>query len=569
MVQMFSRLASAYNKPDPILAAEQLDLLKRKLRSWGKEFYCFNYAWILKRSADEDGKKVKGLKGAWNKRLIPFKWNEIQRDLDNKRVKKNIIPKPRQVGLTTYELADLYIEGTLDPGSVGFLVSQKKEYALKHFKMLHRIHKYFGMYDPFNEGDPRNDPWRLLHQHLLHTQYKSKHELYFDVIDCHIICDTAENQHVGEGLTINRGKCTEVARWPHNPEETMTNFKEGIPKDGTLDIDSTPLNVGDYFYEEVQRSLNNPNPEFKLHFYEWWWESQYREKTTLKSKDLTEEEQALRKQANLDLEQIQWRRNKMIALREKFPARYPEDIVSCFLAQGRRFFPEKLIYNRYKELHDYKPFTSSVDGFTTIFKKRNVKRKYVIGADVARGIMVTSEDTDFSAAKVIDEETGEEVASFRGRIPPEDFGALLAELGEMYNDAMIAVERNGDGYSTMLALNQVGYGNIYRHRQWEDRHKKTVIELPGWPNTMITRPIACNRLRDYLEENITSFYDKVFLNEASKFGRNAKTGKHEGLKGTHDDTVFASAIAHYVRLVNLGFIDPLESTQEDYGDRAA
>ncbi len=568
MVQAFSRSASAYSKPEPLLAAEQLDLLKRKLKAWGQEFFCFNYCWILRK--DED-KKQKKMAGAWNKRLVPFRLNAIQRDLNNKRSKKNIIPKPRQVGLTTDEIVNrLYIPGITDPGTVGFLVSQDKAYAAKHFKILHRANKYFGMFNPFNEQDPRNDPWRLLHQHLLHPIYKSKYELYFDMIDVDIICDTAENENVGESLTINHGVCTEVARWPHQPEETMANFKEGITKEGTLDIDSTPLNVGDYFYEEVQRSINNPDAaEFKLHFYEWWWEEEYRERTNLKEKDLTEEEIELRKMANLDLQQIQWRRGKMIALREKFPAKYPEDIVSCFLSQGAKFFPVKLITARYRELEGFNPFTVSTDGYTIIFKRRIKGRKYIIGADVARGIMVTSEDTDFCAGKVIDEETGEEMAMFHARVPPEDYGYVLAELGEMYNDAMIAVERNGDGYSTMLALNQVGYGNIYRHRQWEDRHRKVVIELPGWPNTMITRPIACNRLRDYLEEHIGMFYDRIFLNEASKFGRNPKTGKHEGLKGTHDDTVFASAICHYVRLVNLGFLDPLEGGQEEYGSNVA
>src|SRR5205823_1498166 len=105
-----------------------------------------------------------------------------------------------------------------------------------HFKILHRLNRYFGMFNPFNEADPKNEPWRLLHQHLLHTQYKSKYELYFDLIDSHIICDTAENENVGEGLTINHLGCTEVSKWPHQPEETMANVKESVPKDGTIDL---------------------------------------------------------------------------------------------------------------------------------------------------------------------------------------------------------------------------------------------------------------------------------------------------------------------------------------------
>jgi len=118
----------------------------------------------------------------------------------------------------------------------------------------------------------------------------------------------------------------------------------------------------------------------------------------------------------------------------------------------------------------------------------------------------------------------------------------------------------------MLTLNQENYGNVYRHKSWEDRVRKTHVELPGWPNTMVTRPIACNRLKQYLGEYPENFHDVLLLSEMFTFTRNGKNGRPEGQQGSHDDTVFAAAIAEYVRLVNLGFIDPLFDSPEGYGE---
>lgn len=568
MVQFYASKKSAYNRPDPILAAEQLELLQTKMKSWGEEFFCFNYLWILAKKKSDIAAQMSG---SWNKRLIPYKLNPIQVDITNRRGKRNIIPKPRQVGLTTYIINNkLYVPSILEPGTTSMLISQTKGYGLTHFRILHRTHKYFAMHNPFNEQDPLNEPWRLLHAHLLHTQYSAKHELVFDMLDSRVVVDTAENTEVGQGYTLNRLACTEVPRWPHNPEETLSNAKEALEQDGTLDLEGNPNGIGDYFYEEFMRSLNNPTTaEFKALFYEWWWQPEYRKTPAIKESDLTKEEKELRKQANLDLAQITWRREKMISLRKQFKEKYPEDAISCFLSTGVKFFDEEACYLRYRELEHFKPFTESEDGTVVIFKRRVKGRRYIIGADVARGIQVTSEDTDYSAAKVIDEETGAEVARYHGRIAPEDFGLLLAELGHMYNDAMVAVERNGDGYTVMLALNQANYANIYRHRQWEDRLKNTFIELPGWPNNMVTRPIACNRLGQYIREASENIYDAMFLRECFTFTKNGKNGRPEGLPGTHDDTVFASAIAQYVRLVQMGFIDPLSDDRERYGETLA
>lgn len=564
-VAVISKKQSAYHGPDKKLAQDQLRVLQDILKSKGREWFLSKYTWILRKDP-EPGEKP--LKGAWNRRLVPFVMNPIQLDLSEKRGKRNIIVKPRQVGLTTYEIVDgLYVPTILEPGSRSMLVSQSRVYGLRHFRILQRTHKYFGMANPYDEQDPVNAFWRSIHRHLLHEQYSAKHELVFDVLDSVIEVDTAENTEVGQGVTLNHLVTTETARWPHNPAETMANLKESVTKEGTIDIESTPDGLGGYFYEEFMRGLNDKDPEFKAFFYEWWWQPEYRlSPAKVKEKELTSEEAKLVAQFKLDMEQITWRRWKQKASTKEFREKFPEDSASCFLSTGMKFFDEEILYDRFRSLHDYEPYFTSDDGCTKIFQKRIKGRRYLIAGDPARGVLVTGTDTDFCAAVVIDLETGEEVASYRDRIAPEDFGLILADLGRMYNDAIICVERTGDGHTVMLALQQDGYHNIYRHKEWADRYKKNeVVEMPGWPATLITRPIACNRLAEYIRENPENFHDKIFINEAITFVREPKKGRPEAQQGTHDDTVSCRYIGHYCRLVLLGFIDPLGMDREYYG----
>jgi hypothetical protein len=176
--------------------------------------------------------------------------------------------KPRQAGYTTWSIImRLLLPAILEPGSGCMLISQNSESAAAHFDILKRAWRYFFVADPYN--DEMND-WALdLRKNLLHIAYSNRRELIFDQLDSRVRCASAEVEETGQGLTLQHLVCTEVSRWEHKPEETMSNVKEAIPKDGSLDIECTPNGLGGYFYEEWMRATN-PVPgkprEFKPHF---------------------------------------------------------------------------------------------------------------------------------------------------------------------------------------------------------------------------------------------------------------------------------------------------------------
>ena len=567
----FARSRSAYHGPDPIYARYQLELLKSMYQRWGPVEFARRAFWIIRKNPEEGEVDLLPRDNRfWNRRLVPFVQNRIQRDLVQKIIVggslRNIILKPRQVGLTTWIIImRLLLPVLMEPGSGSMLISQNAEYATAHFGILRHAYLHFMEADPYDKS--KND-WAIgLRQHLLHIAYSNRRELIFDQIDSRVRCASAEVEETGQGFTLQHLCCTEVSRWSGKPEETLANAKEAIPTDGTMDIECTPNGAGGYFFEEWNRSTNKDNPkrEFMPHFHPWWWQDEYRRKPTVAMNSLTEEERSLVVAHGLDGEQICWRREKKESLRHNFAEKYAEDDISCFILSGNAFFEKEILNLRYKELQSYVPLQEF--NRVKIFAKPIKHRRYIIGVDVATGIPVTTENPDFSAAVVIDQETGEEMAAYRAHVLPEDLAHDMYELGTMYNNAEVAIERNNEGGTVIMALKIAEqYGNIYVHKDWWKRDWQNTRFIEGFMTTMKSRPIALNRIRWMVAHSPETIHDITFIGEAMSFVHEEKTGKPQALKGAHDDTVMCRAIAHYVRAVRTGYLTPEQIRSEKYGD---
>lgn len=87
-----------------------------------------------------------------------------------------------------------------------------------------------------------------------------------------------------------------------------------------------------------------------------------------------------------------------------------------------------------------------------VYRMAQPGRKYVMGADPAEGL----EGSDNSACRVIDLDSGEEVATFEGKHEPKKvFPKHLFDLAVWYNDARILVERNNHGHAVIAELSEL------------------------------------------------------------------------------------------------------------------
>jgi hypothetical protein len=573
----FARSKSAYRGADSGRVRDQLEQVRSWSKLWGPGEFAEKFFWILRKNPEPGESSISQYTEHWNKRLIPFKHNAIQRHIHERLANRNIFLKPRQGGYTTWMIImRLLLPAILEPGVGCLLISQNNTYATAHFSMLHRAYRWFGFQDPFNIQSPSNW-WAMdIHRHLLHVTYSSRRELIFDALDSRIVCASAEVEEVGQGLTIQHLGCTEVARWEHNPEETLANVKEAVPIDGTIDLESTANMMGGYFYEECMRARNG-NSEYTFHFHPWYFHEEYTlPDKPVKPETLTGEEKALIKGAkvvynvDLDMGRIAWRRFKKLSLRHNFAEKYPEDEISCFLLQGNNYFDNEILIARKREVEGEIPLARFK--FFTQFKKPVPHKRYVIGVDPASGRDAATGNLDWCGAIVLEVETGEQVASYHARKPPEDVAVDMAQLGRLYNNALVAVERTGDGGTVMLMMQVANqYTNIYKHREWwkrdwgarfSNKSKSTVStaqklkDLEGFPTSVKTRPVALNRVAIYIRESPELIHDLTFINECLTFVRD-ETGKPAAAEGSHDDMVSAMWIANYVRLVVLGYLELL------------
>lgn len=135
---------------------------------------------------------------------------------------------------------------------------------------------------------------------------------------------------------------------------------------------------------------------------------------------------------------------------------------------------------------------------------------YSIGADVAEGL----ELGDSSTAVIVDSNQNH-VATWGGKIDPYEFGETLCRIGEKYNNALICSELNNHGHSTLAAIKNRGYGNIYQREVTDERGVK-IRDKVMWLNTKTEKLKALNNLVREFNENRFLPQDVALLKEMSK-----------------------------------------------------
>ena len=113
-----------------------------------------------------------------------------------------------------------------------------------------------------------------------------------------------------------------------------------------------------------------------------------------------------------------------------------------------------------------------------------------------------------------------------------------------YNNAMIAVESNNFGHSTLNTLiNTVNYPFLYYYERYSDGQRR---KEPGFPTDAKTRPVLLSEFREAVENESMVVNDKELLAECNVFVTNP-AGKPEARAGYHDDRIFAWGIAWQAR----------------------
>jgi len=189
-----------------------------------------------------------------------------------------------------------------------------------------------------------------------------------------------------------------------------------------------------------------------------------------------------------------------------------------------------------------------------IWEPADYSRDYMVMADVARG-----DGKDFSGCHVVDIESNTQVAEFRGQLPPKEYGYFLTGLATEYNNALLIVENSNIGWSTIDAIIERGYRNLYyapkseahTYESYFNKYESSSNTVPGFSMNLKTRPLVVNKFREYIGDRSVIIRSKRLLEEMKVFIW--KNGRPEAQTGYNDDLVMSFGIGMYLRDTSLKF----------------
>lgn len=448
---------------------------------------------------------------------VDFILNPAQARLDAELTGRDIVPKARQEGITSYILARFAVKCLTSRNTRAVVISHDTESTQR---MLAKVKYYLKNI---------KGPAPIMGN-------ENKNELTFPKTNSTFYIGTAGSRKFGRGDTITHLHCSEVAFWA-DPNSLLSGLFQSVPKTGEIYLESTGKGVGNYYHRTCMRAAEGQS-RFTLHFFNWLEFPDY-------SLDLTDdqaeaildnlmeewEESQLVEEFGLTAGQLAWRRMKLEELDydlRSFKQEYPCTLEECFQASGDSFFYTV----RSRRIDEWKKVDTNLHMLTG-HPRPGVT--YALGADVGGGVK-----KDNSVIQIIDVNSMEQVAEWASnRIPPDAFAEKIAWLGEMFNLAMAAVEANNHGILTLKMLKGMyPIGRILRGEKTDN-----ILDL-GFRTSVSTKPLLIGTLKRDLAACLT-VHSPMLLGELSTFIEK-DTGKLEADDGCMDDRVIAIALANYI-----------------------
>lgn len=451
---------------------------------------------------------------------VPMFLNEAQARIDDSLTGRDLYPKARQEGVSSYFLARYFVKCLSQRNTRAVVISHDRESTQR---MLIKVHKFIEHMDPKPV-----------------IAHASKNEITFPKMDSMIYLGTAGSRKFGRGDTITHLHCSEIAFW-QNADELITGLLQAVPRSGEIAMESTGNGQGNY-YHRMCMDAKAGRSHYKLHFLPWHTFSEYdlsvspaEELAILGSLDKELEEDILVQQHGLTAGQIKFRRERLAELNwdvRRFKQEYPMTLEECFQSSGSGIF-SKINFIETDRWEYITPQLHLLDPHPM------PGRSYLIGADVSGGI-----GKDRSVVEILDLSTLEQVGEWvDDSIPPDDFAHVIADLGKRFNNAFICVEANNYGITTLDHLSacyprELLYYESKRTPVGANEYE-SLINL-GFRTTALSKPFIIGKLRSLLVTDIV-IHSPDLYSELSSFVEH-ENGTLGAVEGCFDDRVMSLAM---------------------------
>ena len=505
--------------------------------------------------------------------LVPFKANHVQRmfnDIIEENTKRGkphryIVLKARQLGISTFTEGYIYHDTSTRENVNSLIIAHEEKATLNLFNMsrlfyescplaIRPMKKYSNGKELVFENPTTDDEEKLRNPGL-----RSR-----------ITIATAGTTDTARSGTYHNVHVSEIAFFP-NPQNTMTALLQCVPDEPNTFVcmESTANGIGGYFYDMWNAAVRGEN-DFTPIFFPWFTDPSY--STPFETEEEKEEfiksvnymhpdasgklvhtdEWLLKEQFDLTWEQLNWRRktiaNKCGGDLDMFHQEYPATPEEAFIASGRPKFNLKSVKEYELGCQPPEVVGDLLRTRETISINENDKGpfkmwlapqkdiQYVIGADVAEGLV----SGDYSVAIVLDSDLNV-CAKWRGHTDPDLFGKEIVKLAMLYNEAYVAVENNNHGLTTLKSIVNEDYYNLFYTKIY-DKVNDTITKKLGWSTNARTKPLAIDKLAEYIRERFFGMWDIEIIEELYSYVIDDK-GRTNAQEGKYDDCVMALAIA--------------------------
>ena len=454
--------------------------------------------------------------------IVPFDFSnyKAQEYFHRNKSHRNIILKHRQGGITSSYLADMFMDCITIPHTQCAVVSHETRATQR---LLDRVQFY---YDTMLPPKPM-------------IGAESRSEKTFPLMHSSIYVGTAGSRAFGRGDTIRKVLLSELSFY-EDGRTILNGLEDAVPLTGELTIECTPNGEENVFHEEWIKAREGKSP-YKPFFFPWWWTADYQIPlgsgyalpADIGELTFTDEEQDLVTRNSLTEAQIRWRRWKIAEKQGLFWQEYPENEVDCFITVGDPVFDSQVLTDFANNCYEGKRQPSGWLQWLPV----DFKLRYVIGADTSSG----APEGSYSAFVVLNDRW-EVCATFQGRVEPHAFAAILKEVGTLYNNAELAIERNFTGYAVLEQLKD--YGNVSLQRDFTTG--KLTTQRGWWTNDQ-TRSMMMSITRESLAK--TKMWDVNLVRQLRSYRYMKIKTKYREQAQTFDDLAMAFMLAVTVRKV--------------------
>lgn len=301
-----------------------------------------------------------------------------------------------------------------------------------------------------------------------------------------------------------------------NIDETFTAAQQTLATGGQCMALSTPNGIGNWFHQTWEKAESGENSFLPIRL-PW----------TVHP----ERNQAWREKQDADLG----------------PRMAGQECDCDFLASGDTVFePDDMLF--YEQTYQKDPLERrGVDGNLWIWEGVDYSKSYMVVADVARG-----DSADYSAFHVFDVDNCVQVAEYKGKLSPKDFGNVLVGIASEYNDALLVIENANIGWATIEQALEREYKNLYYSstsqmetvESYMSKYERDKL-VPGFTMSIRTRPLVIAKMIEYIREKGVTIQSKRLVSEMRVFVW--KNGKPQAQTNYNDDLIMACATALYVR----------------------